>query len=135
MTAVLDALASRIAAVVTDRTVYPYAAPDGPKPPRYLVVRGSSIAESASRAVGQIDVSDESVWVASVSRNDDPQVAAREAQWGADAARAALRDWSPQLGGTSWLVRLVGSQPAYRDEQVVETAYVSVGQFSVRTTI
>lgn len=129
MGAVEDAV-TRLTAQVTARTVYPYAVPDEDDlPARYLVVYGSEGSEESPRLVGTVSIQTPSVWVVSVSRSANPVVAAREAAWGAQKARAALRNHSPD--GT-WAFRSESSQPARRDESN-PTTYSATEQFSRRT--
>ena len=129
MGAVEDAVA-RLTAQIPSRTVYPYAVPDGALPARYLVVYGSEGSEEPTRMVGHVNTQTPSVWVASVARNDKPEVAAREASWGAQKARAALRNYSPD--GT-WAFRAESSLPTQRDEAVPATTFYATEQFSRRT--
>lgn len=126
----VDDVAARLTAQVTARTVYPYAAPNGALPARYLIVHGSAGTESSERLADQVDAVDAPVWVTSVSRNADPEVAAREAAWGAEKAREALRGWRP--AATAWKVRSEASQPAKRDESINEATFYAVEQFSVK---
>jgi hypothetical protein len=128
MGAVEDA-AARLTTQIPSRTVYSYAVPDGTLPARYLVVYGSEGSEESTRMVGTVSVATPAVWVSSVSRNADPNVAAREAAWGAQKARAALRNYSPD--GT-WAFRAQVSRPAAADDPAQET-WTAVEQFSRRT--
>lgn len=131
MSAVDEAVA-RLVAQVPGRTIYAHAVPDGALPARYLVVYGSEGAEESTRACQTVNVQTPAVWVTSVSRNTNPQSAAREAAWGASKARLALRNYRPD--GT-WAFRAEVSQPPQRDESISETTFYAVEQFSRRTFI
>ena len=131
MGAVEDVVA-RLTAQIPSRAAYPYAAPDGDLPARYFVVYGSEGSEVSTRMVGTVNVQSPSVWVVSVSRNADPDVAARESAWGAGKARAALRNYAPTA---SRPFRSVSSQPARRDESISATTFYAVEQFSRRTAL
>lgn len=129
MGAVEDA-AARLRSQITSRTVYEYATPDGPLPARYLVVYGSEGLEESNRSTFTTNVQTPSVWVTSVSRNEKPDIAAREAAWGAQKARAALRNYRPD---GSWPFRSETSQPARKDETASVSTFFAVEQFSRRT--
>lgn len=132
MGAVEDAVA-RLEAQVPSRTVYPYAVPDGTLPARYLVVYGSEGSEESSRACGTVNVQTAAVWVHSVSRDANPVVAAREAAWGAQKARKALRNFKP---AASWSFHAEASQPARRDDSITTVStFLAVEQFSLRNTL
>jgi len=131
MGAVEEAVA-RLASQIPARTVYPYAVPDGDLPPRYLVVFGSEGSEESTRMSQTVNVATPAVWVTSVSRNEDPEVAAREASWGAQKARAALRNYRPD---GSYAFRAESSQPARHDETASVSTFYAVEQFSRRTSL
>ena len=131
MGAVEDAVA-RLTAQIPSRTVYPYAVPDGTVPARYLVVYGSEGVEESTRMVQHVNQQVPTVWVTSVARNTNPITAAREASWGAQKAREALRNYSPD---GSWAFRAEISQPASRDESTTSTTFFAVEQFSRRTSL
>ena len=128
MGAVEDAV-TRLTAQIPSRTVYPYAVPDGTLPARYIVVYGSEGSEAPTRLVGAVVTQVPSIWVTSVSRNGKPEVAAREAAWGARESRRVLRNYSPD--GT-WAFRAESSLPAQSDPDVAET-FRATEQFSRRT--
>jgi hypothetical protein len=121
---------SRLTSQIPARTVYAYAVPDGDLPARYLVVYGSEGAEESTRMSQTVNVATPAVWVTSVSRNADPEVAAREAAWGAQKARAALRNYRPDGG---WAFRSETSQPARSNETASVSTFYAVEQFSRRT--
>jgi len=129
MGAVEDA-AARLRLQIPSRTVYEYAPPDGTLPPRYLVVYGDEGLEEATRLSQTVNVVTPAVWVTSVSRNTEPAVASREAAWGAQKARAALRNYRPD---GSWAFKAETSQPARKDETASTSTYFAVEQFSRRT--
>lgn len=78
------------------------------------------------------DLRSPSIWVHSVSRSSNPDVASREAGWGAKAARDALRGFRPSLGRVSWKFRAEVSQPPRRDEAISATTFYAVEQFSIQ---
>ena len=127
-----NAVKARLDLMVTPRTVYVGAVPDGTLPPRYLVVWGSEGSEEATRSTQTVSVQTPAVWVSSVSRNSDPKVAADEAAWGAAKARTVLRNWRPD---GAWSVRSDTSQPARRDDALPTTTFYAVEQFSLRSHI
>lgn len=129
MTAVDEAVA-RLKAQVPSRTVYAHAVPDGTIPAQYLVVYGSNGSEESARMGGTVNLGEPAVWVTSVSRNAKPELAAREAAWGAQKAREALRNYRPD--GT-WSFRAETSQPPQRDDSLDQTTFYAVEQFSRRT--
>jgi hypothetical protein len=129
MTAV-DEAAARLTEQVPSRTVFSYAVPDGTLPARYLLVSGSPGSEESARMGGTVNLGEPFVWVTSVSRNAKPEVAAREAAWGAQKAREALRNYRPD--GT-WSFRAETSQAPQRDDSLDATTFYAVEQFSRRT--
>lgn len=131
MGAVEDA-ATRLRAQIASRTVYEHAVPDGDLPAQYLVVYGTEGREESTRMSQTVNVTTPTVWVSSVSRNAEPEVAAREAAWGASKARTALRNYRPD---GSWAFRSETSQPARRDESASVTTFLAVEQFSRRTSL
>lgn len=127
-----DAVATRLEAQVTSRTVYVHAVPDGPLPSRYLLVEASEGDEYPSRAVDAPNVQVPFVWVRSVSRHQSPDVAAREAGWGAAAVRTALRGWRPD---DEWRIRSYASVPPGRNEALSATTFFAVEQFRLHSYI
>ena len=127
-----DLVKSHLESTVTARTVYAGAVPDGTLPARYLVVWTSEGSEEATRSCGTTNVQTPVVWVTSVSRNTAPNVAAREAAWGAARARAALRGFRPE---GRWRFTPETSSPARRDESISATTFYAVEQFTLRSTI
>lgn len=132
MGAVEDAV-TRLTAQIPSRTVYPYAAPDGNLPARYLVVYGSDGTEESNRLTQTVNVLRPAVWVVSVARNLRPEVAAREAAWGASKARTALRDYRPS--GSYAFRHETGDTSPRRDDTASTTTFVAAEQFSIRTAI
>ncbi len=124
-------IATRLTAQVPSRTVYAHAVPDGPLPAQYLVVRASEGSEGSTRVCATTDTQTPSVWVTSVARNANPQVAAQECAWAAGRVRVALRDWTPGV----WPVTPETSQGPTRDESIPATTFYAVEQFSVRTNL
>lgn len=118
----------------TPRTVYDGAVPDGAIPDQYLVVWSAEGLEEATRACDAASVQSPTVWVNSVSRDDDPETASREARWGAARARTVLRGVRPE---GRWPLQPVpgGSSPARRDESIPETTFVASEQFTLRSSI
>lgn len=132
MGAVEDAVA-RLAAQIPSRTVYPYAVPDGDLPARYLIVYGSDGDEESNRMSQTVNVLRPTVRVVSASRNSEPEVAAREAAWGASKARAALRNYRPD--GTWAFRHVAGDQSPRVDSSAGATTYVAAEQFSIRIAL
>ena len=131
----LDAVAAAASRLLTQeipRAVYSHGVPDGTLPTRYLVVWGADGSEEATRAADTVDALSLVVWVTSVSRNADGQVAAHEAAWGASRARAALRNYRPE---GRWAFRAESSSPARRDESIPDTTFYAVEQFRLRSTV
>lgn len=128
----VTAVAERLRTLIPSRTVYEHEAPNGPLPPRYLLVRGSLGDESSSRFGDQTDMVRESVWVTSVSRNDDPDVAAVEADWASRKGREVLRDFTPLLGRVSFPVTSVQGQPVQRDDSLPAATVYAVEQYAVQ---
>ena len=129
----VEDIAARLEAQIPSRTVYPHAVPSGKTiPASYLVVHGSEGSEESTRSADTVNVQTPAVWVTSVSRNENPLAAAREASWAAGRVRAALRNFRP---GGRWSVRAEVSQPARRDESISATTFYAVEQFSVRTSL
>ena len=124
-----SAVAARLASL--PRTVYVHAVPSGPLPKRYLLVRTSEGSEDATRAVGTVSTQTPTVWVHSVSMHPAPEMAAREAAWGAGKVREALRNWRPQ---DRWAVTHEVSDVARRDESLPATTFVATEQFSFRSS-
>ena len=131
MGAVEDAV-TRLAAQISGVTVYPYAVPDGVIPARYLVVHGTPGFEEGTRSTFTINQRTPTVWVMSVSRHTRPEQAAREAAWGAEKARDALVNYSPD---GSWPFRHELSSPVQREENTTSTTASAVEQFSRRTSL
>ena len=127
MGAVEDA-ATRLRSQISSRTVYEYAVPDGTLPAQYLVVFGAVGLEESTRMSQTVNVAEPAVWVTSVSRNAKPDVAAREAAWGAEKSRAALRNYAVD----GWAFRAEVSQPARKDETASVSTFFAVEQFSRR---
>lgn len=115
---------------LTPRTVYLGTPPDGTLPTRYLVVIASSGWEFPTRAVDVANMARPEVWVRSISRNHDADLAEHEARWGAERARDALRGWRPE---SLWRIRHVASVPAARDEAIAETTFYATEQYRVHT--
>lgn len=131
--AVAEAVKARLAAQIPTRTVYANAVPEGTTlPAQYLVVWTSNGDEFASAMCDVTDIAVPVVWVTSVSRNAKPEAAAREAAWGADKARTALRDWRSGVGPVSWKLRAVASSPPTRDESLDVTTFYAVEQFTAQ---
>lgn len=128
----VTAVAERLRSLIPSRTVYEREVPDGPLPARYFVVRGSLGDESASRFGDQTDMVRESVWVTSVSRNDNPDVAAAEAEWASRKGREALRDYTPPLGRASFPMTPVQGQPVQRDDSLPAATVYAVEQYAVQ---
>ena len=128
----VEEAAARLRSQIASRTVYEYAVPDGDLPPRYLVVFGSEGSEESTRMSQTVNVATPAVWVTSISRHPEPEVAAREAAWGAQKARAALRNYRPD--GT-YAFRAESSQPARHDETASVSTFYAVEQFSRRTSL
>ena len=128
----VEEAAARLRSQIPSRTVYEYAAPDGTLPTTYLVVYGSQGSEEATRMSQTVNVATPAVWVSSVSRNAKPEAAAREAAWGAQKARAALRNYRPT---DTWAFRAESSQPARHDELASTSTFYAVEQFSRRTSL
>ena len=127
-----DAARERLASAVPSRTVYAGAVPDGTLPATYLVVWASEGFEESTRSTTSTNVQTPALWVTSVSRNKRPEVAAREAAWGAGKAREVLRDWRPDGG---FLLRAEVSAPARREDSGTVSTFVATEQFSVRTNL
>jgi len=128
----VEEAATRLRSQIPSRTVYEYAVPDGTLPAQYLVVYGAEGGEESTRMSQTVNVTTPAVWVTSVSRNSKPEVAAREAAWGAQKARAALRNYRPT--GT-WAFRSETSQPPQRNETASVATFYAVEQFSRRTSL
>jgi hypothetical protein len=121
--ALVDSVATRIESVVgAARTVYRGEVPDSPSA-RYLVVR-SNIGTDESVDLGDSQtLRSATVWVTSVSRNDNPVTAHDEAVWGAEKAHDALKGWRPTIGRAAWKpVSLSSSEPT-RDDSLPDTVY------------
>lgn len=125
-------VAAHLGEMIPSRTVYDGAVPDGAIPEQYLVVWAAEGLEEATRACDAASVQSPTVWVNSASRDDDPEVASREARWGAARARTVLRGVRPE---GRWTLRPTGSSPARRDESIPETTYVASEQFTLRSSI
>jgi len=125
-------VADRLTEQIPGRTVYLGAVPDGTLPDQYLFVYGAEGDEWSSRAVRTVNVQRPVVWVMSVSRNNRPDIAAREAQWGAAKAREALRNWRPVEDGLPLAHEV--SRPAIRNEAIPATTFYAAEMFSYRST-
>ena len=130
--ALADAAQARLKAAIPSRAVYAGAVPDGTLPATYLVVWASEGSDESTRSTGTANVQTPALWVTSVSRNSKPDIAAREAAWGAGKAREVLRNWRPDAG---WLLRADLSSPARREESGTVAVFVATEQFSVRTNL
>lgn len=130
--ALIDAGKARLGPLIPSRTVYAGAVPDGPLPAKYIVLWASEGSEESTRSTGTMNVQTPELWVSSVSRNERPEVAAREAAWGAREARKALRGWRPE---SDWALRHEVSAPARRDELATAVVYVATEQFSLRSYV
>lgn len=129
----VDLVEARLLAFIPSREVFPHAVPDGTLPPRYLFVYSAEGDEWSSRVVGDPNIQTPYLWVTSVSRNNAPQVAAREANWGAAEARKALRGFRPDDG---WILKATGvSMPAIRNESLAATTFYAVEQFRLYSYI
>ena len=127
--AVLDLVAARLEALIPSRTVFVEAVPDGTLPARYLLVQEGGDSEEASSMADKVDLVGHSVLVKSVSFNTDPVAAAREAGWGEEKARDALRGWRPVIGTAAWKARASNNYLApTRDDSTGSTAYM-VGRY------
>ena len=127
-----DAVKARLVSSVPSRTVFAGAVPDGVLPASYLVVWASEGFEESSRSTSTTNVQTPALWVTSVSRNAKPDVAAREAAWGAAKVRAVLRNWRPDGG---WLLRAEVSAPPQRESSGTVSTFTATEQFSVRTNL
>ena len=128
----VDAVKARLESLIPSRTVYANAIPDGTLPTRYLVVYGNVGGEESSTMCDARDLRSPSIWVHSIARSDKPEVAAREAAWGAKAVRDALRGFRPSLGRVAWKAVAEVSQPPRRSESLPATAFYAVEQFSIQ---
>lgn len=122
--ALVESVAARIeSATGAARAVYRGEVPGDPEP-RYVVVR-SNIGTDESVDLGDSQtLRSATVWVTSVSRNDDPVTAHDEAVWGAEKAHDALKGWRP--AATSWKPVPLSSQPPQRDEALPSTTVYTV---------
>lgn len=127
-----DAVKARLEAQIPSRTIYVGALPDGPLPARYVVLWTSEGDEEANRAVDMPNRQRPYVWATSVSRNTQPDQAAREAAWGAAQVRIALRGWRPE---DRWRLAHEASLPARRDESISATTFFAVEQYSLPSSI
>lgn len=127
-----DDAKTRIAELISGRTIYRGAVPKGTTlPARYVVVWTSEGSEESVRATGTVSIQTPALWVTCVSRNDAPEQAAREASADAATVRAGLRNCRPE---DRWALVHEVSQPARRDESISATTFMAVEQFSLRST-
>lgn len=126
---VVAAVADRLEAAQSARTVYRYAVPDGPLPDCYLLVSGNVGETTSSNMGGLADRRDAQVDVKSVAIHPDPLAASRMAGTGAAIVVDALTDWRAVLGRATWLPDHIASHGPTRDESLPGPVYQAVERY------
>ena len=124
-------VAARLAQMITARTVYTYAVPEGYLPERYLLVTANAGETSSGNVAGLADQRMSSVDVTSVAADADRAAAAREALWGSRQAVDALTDYRPTVGRATWRVEHLASYAPRVDESLPEPVMVAVERFTL----
>lgn len=130
MRALVTEVGTRLASV--SWTVYAHAVPVNPASRYLFVYSGTGLASSDVLSDVQ-RVRDVVLWVSAVSLNTNPNSAAQEAAWGAEAAQARLLDWRPTTGELAFPPTHLSSAPPRRDDELPSTvAYVATDSYLFR---
>lgn len=131
MADIVPPVAARLRIAVPSRTVYEHGVPAGDLPSRYLLVTASAGETSSTNAADVADRRSPVVFVTSVSRDGVALVAAREAAWGAAVSVDAMADWRPQIGVATWKPVHISSLPPRSDDDLPDSAWSAVEQWSL----